>query len=409
MQRIVASFLAVLLLVIAVAHDTLALTPVQELAAPYHFNYVIWESANFPAKWFHLLVDWLQPFKRTDQEKLARLQEYFRQKGELSGVEYDLSQAAAVPTGRDSQASLERRQADLRRRIAALRPATEETLESLISTALRQEGVPLRLGGVIFPPTDIAMADLPTILIVSPRDRIERQASYLLVPNIPPSSRTALEDAVLQRQNLAALVDDIGGISTYPAIIQSTDLRYAFIVASHEWLHNYLFFQPLGQNIQKDGDMSSLNETTANLFGNELGNRIYSRLMGEPEPPLPQPSSPSEPCPQDQFCFGREMHETRLHTDELLAQGSIEEAEAYMEERRQAFLDNGYNLRRINQAYFAFHGTYADTPSSVSPIYQQLLDVRSASPNLAAFIHTMQVITSYQQFLELHQGLMSNP
>jgi hypothetical protein len=49
------------------------------------------------------------------------------------------------------------------------------------------------------------------------------------------------------------------------------------------------------------------------------------------------------------------MHVTRLTVDELLAEGKIDEAESYMEERRRIFWDNGFqHLRKLNQAYFAF-------------------------------------------------------
>jgi hypothetical protein len=407
MQRIVIPLFFVLLLAASMAHDTLSLTPVQQLAAPYHFNFLLWEAAHLPSKWTHLLFTSLLPYKQRDAEKLARMQEYFRLQGDLSSLQVELSQAAA--TASSTVPELERRLRGLQHRIESLRPHAEETLESLVSGALRAEGVPLRLGEAVFPPVDYALVDLPTILIVSPRDRIERQASHLLVSEMPPTARSGLEEAILVREDLSAIVEDIGGLSTYPAIIQATDLRWTLAVASHEWLHNYLFFHPLGLNIQRDGDMFSLNETTANIFGEEMGNRIFSRLTGEPEPPPPQPSEPAEPCPQDRFCFGREMRETRLRADELLAAGKIEGAEAYMEERRRVFVANGYYLRRINQAYFAFHGTYADSPSSVSPIYQQLLEVRQAAPSLAAFIHTMQGVSSYEEFLDLRQRLVAQP
>jgi hypothetical protein len=36
------------------------------------------------------------------------------------------------------------------------------------------------------------------------------------------------------------------------------------------------------------------------------------------------------------------MHETRVTADQLLADGKIEEAETYMEQRRQIFWENGY-------------------------------------------------------------------
>ena len=32
------------------------------------------------------------------------------------------------------------------------------------------------------------------------------------------------------------------------------------------------------------------------------------------------------------------------------------------------FFDNGIHIRKINQAYFAFYGTYADGPASSNPV-----------------------------------------
>ncbi|MBI4339748.1 MAG: hypothetical protein HY680_07325 [Chloroflexi bacterium] len=399
MRSLATAFLLLLFLAAVVGHDTLSLTPVQQLAAPYHFNLVVWEAKNLPSKWSYLALTNLFPFRPTSQERLAQVQEYFRLQGQVASVEWSLGRAAA--TASPEGTALEAQLAGLRRQIARLRPSVEEALESLITSALREEGISPRVGKIAFPPVDFALDPLPTILIISPRDRIERSASHLLVPGIPPSARAVLEEAIASKEDLSALVEDLGGISTYPSIIQSVDLRVALVIGSHEWLHNYLFFYPLGRSYQKDGDMASLNETAANIFGEELGNRIYSRLTGTPEPALQPPGGPSQPCPTDQFCFGREMYETRVRTDELLQEGRIEEAEAYMEERRQLFVANGYSLRKLNQAYFAFHGTYADSPSSVSPIYGQLYQHRLASPSLAAFIHALQDISSYDQFLAL--------
>jgi hypothetical protein len=39
--------------------------------------------------------------------------------------------------------------------------------------------------------------------------------------------------------------------------------------------------------------------------------------------------------------------------------GKVELAEEFMEERRQFFWKKGYHIRKLNQAYFAFHGAYA--------------------------------------------------
>ena len=101
------------------------------------------------------------------------------------------------------------------------------------------------------------------------------------------------------------------------------------------------------------------------------------------------------------------MRETRLRVDELLANGKVGEAEAYMEERRLFFVENGYPIRRLNQAYFAFQGTYAENAASSSPIAGQLHRFRELSPDLQAFVLRMADISSYPQFLERLEDLES--
>ena len=60
------------------------------------------------------------------------------------------------------------------------------------------------------------------------------------------------------------------------------------------------------------------------------------------------------------------MHATRVVVDAMLASGKIDDAENYMEQRRQVFVNNGYFIRRLNQAYFAFYGAYADVPGGAA-------------------------------------------
>ena len=61
----------------------------------------------------------------------------------------------------------------------------------------------------------------------------------------------------------------------------------------------------------------------------------------------------------------------------------------------------GYRLRKLNQAYFAFRGNYAESPASVSPIGDQLKELRSFLPSVGAFITTMSEVSTYQEFLNL--------
>ena len=89
------------------------------------------------------------------------------------------------------------------------------------------------------------------------------------------------------------------------------------------------------------------------------------------------------------------MGETRRTADELLAEGRIEEAEAYMEARRQIFVANGYRLRVLNQAYFAFHGAYADVAGGAAgsdPIGPMVAQVWLESGALRPFLDNLTFI-----------------
>ena len=97
---------------------------------------------------------------------------------------------------------------------------------------------------------------------------------------------------------------------------------------------------------------------------------------------------------QAEFDFGQEMRGLRAEVDALLAAGRVEEAERLMEERRQVFVANGYRIRRINQAYFAFHGSYADTPASSDPIGPKMAALREQSRSVKEFLERAREITS---------------
>jgi hypothetical protein len=91
--------------------------------------------------------------------------------------------------------------------------------------------------------------------------------------------------------------------------------------------------------------------------------------------------------------------------DELLAQGEIEEAEAYMEAQRQFMWANGYHIRRINQAYFAFHGAYADQPGGAAgedPVGAAVRKLWQQSDSPAEFLRTMARMDDYT---DLQQAL----
>ena len=71
-----------------------------------------------------------------------------------------------------------------------------------------------------------------------------------------------------------------------------------------------------------------------------------------------------------------------------------------MEERREHFVANGFHIRVLNQAYFAFYGTYAESPTSVSPIAGELHEFRDLVPDLQSFVATVADVSGYGQFLD---------
>ena len=69
-----------------------------------------------------------------------------------------------------------------------------------------------------------------------------------------------------------------------------------------------------------------------------------------------------------------------------------------MEVERLKLVEKGYNLRKLNQAYFAFHGSYALSPASIDPIGPQLRQLRAASPSLKAFLDRVGWLNSFQDY-----------
>ena len=288
---------------------------------------------------------------------------------------------APVPALIDTAGQLE----ELRQRRRHMQARVEETLESEISSVLVQEGFSSRIG-LIFPPVDTVYARSPGALIISPRDRIAQVSSTLLKPGISDVERGRLEDLIFREDDKSALIVSTGGVATFPSVVSASGtLHNALVTTAHEWLHHWFFFQPLGQHFWDNADMTTLNETAATIGGRIIGDRAFTAMTGEVVNREPSTAAPDP----DSFDFNAEMRETRLMTQDLLAEGKIEEAESYMEQRRQFLDDNGFFVRKINQAFFAFHGSYATGAASVSPIGDQLKELNAGTGSLEEFLKTV--------------------
>jgi hypothetical protein len=356
---------------------------VSALAQPYEFNLLRWEAAQL-------------------QERLPTLLHYLREPpGASASLAVAGDDAASVRAffaavedwrvARESGAPADE--------IAARRAAWEaEKAQAarVIGLALNIQATSLGLttpspfGTILLPPASFEVTSPPRVLVVSPRDRVEVAQSVLLRPDVTLAEAEELELAV-DSLGLSGLVVTIGGIATYPAIVplQATPADTLSAVA-HEWLHGYLFFQPLGQAYFASYDARTLNETVADLAGRELG-RLLAASLGLP---AAVPASVPVDHKASAFDFRQEMRATRLHLDALLAAGRVAEAEQYLHSRRADFERAGYPIRKLNQAYFAFHGSYGESPAAVSPLDKQVRALREASPELGAFLRRVAQMTS---------------
>ena len=371
-------------------------TEAEVAIASYRFNLLAWEAGNAFDKWYHeflALVPWNSPPPRIDRILFA--EEFFQIGREESQLE---GEQLTVPESSQRAAEIRLRLGGIHDRQNEIRPLVEQTVEREISTILGQEGFAFRIGAIL-PPVDTVLVHAPALLVTSPRDRIFRQDNVLLTHGVRPDERTMLEDITLRERNLSAVVVDTGGVGTFPTVVSSGgSLHFALNTVAHEWLHNWLFFQPLGQRYWYSPEMTTLNETAATLGGWEIGDRAYEAMTGiayERKPPAPLSERDS-----NAFDFNSEMRKTRQHAEALLSQGRIDEAESYMEERRLELLDHGYRIRKINQAFFAFYGSYATSAASDSPIETQLRQLRAESESLGDFLRTVAQFSTYEEFLD---------
>ena len=358
--------------------------------SPHKYNLLRWEVDHFMDKWVNKLQDIL-PWNSEPprEERIAQAREFFDLGAKIRSLEGELS-------GESSSVVIKDQIEQLRQRRKEMQSGVEEILESEISAILSQEGFSSRIG-LIFPPVDTVYTNSPGVLIISPRDRIAQVSSTLLKPGISNLEKERLEDLIFQEDDMSALIVSTGGVATYPSVVSASGtLHDALVTTAHEWLHHWFFFQPLGQHFWDNADMTTLNETAATIGGEIIGDRAFTAVTGESVNREPS-SAPPDP---GSFDFNAEMRETRLTAEALLAEGKIEEAETYMEERRQFLDDNGRFIRKINQAFFAFHGSYATGAASISPIGDQLEELRAGTGSAEEFLKTVGTFDRVQDLAD---------
>ena len=374
---------------------------VAEITRPYRFGLAEWEFEAISRE----VWDFLRGSDGTDNATREVLT-YFTNSAHIRNLEATMNGVQAGNYSGDL-AQLQSQLDELRSQNEARRAAVEKALEIQVRKTLSEQGifnpldryVTLRFG---FPPVKIHLGEPPQILVISPRGSIENIKEVDLRPDMTLEEAEEIETGV-ENLGYSAIVEGLGGLSTYPSfVLDEANLRFTIETIVHEWMHQYLTLTPVGfrymldqLGIHSDYDIATINETVAGMVAAEIGDIVYRVYV-------PQETAAAAPAPDSGsvFDFNNTMREIRLAVDAYLARGEVQEAEAFMEQQRQYLAQNGYYIRKLNQAYFAFHGTYADSPTSVSPIGEDLRELRAQSGSLKEFLDNVTGISSPDELAE---------
>ena len=410
--------IGVLLFLFLVTKSTIQIQDARDLvrqhAREWEFNFVSWTIEALLKKAGQFGVGATSYLHAEEATGLVR--GYVDLIGEVNQLENQLTVIASDASLDDPQgvaAPIVEARNDLRARQQEMQPVVENILQEQVAIMVVEEGI--QFGGSAFPPVVFHFTQPPVALIISPRQVIRQDANISLEPSLTLEEVQALEIAVEREADISALVVPIGGIGIYPTMIsESTSLEWITDVIAHEWVHNYLTLRPLGLRYFDSPELRTMNETTASLLGREIGRRVLKRYYPDLVPPPPLEIDALIPAVENPpvFDFRAEMRETRLTVDALLAEGRIAEAEAYMEERRQFLWENGYHIRRLNQAYFAFYGAYADEPGGAAgddPVGDAVRRLWELSDSPAEFLRTMSRMADFQDLEQALQALSAEP
>ncbi|MBN1875730.1 MAG: hypothetical protein JXA33_16010 [Anaerolineae bacterium] len=375
----------------------------QALSTDWAFNFSTWELNAIVRK---IALGLLAPQRFMEEKQRADfVLKYLDAINEAKRLTQEIERAYTDPEIADPDTTTQEQQAALTRlRDAMARQGliAEAILGEQVSIIMTQNGFGIL--GQVFPPVSGAFTPLPYMLVISPRNHIESVYQRALVTGLTAVEQSSIEEAIESAlPDYSAYITSIGGLAAYPAmLLENSSIDWVADVMSHEWTHHNLTPYPLNLNYTRSAETRTINETTASLMGEWAGQEIiiqfYTPLLGRNKslPDMLILPEQEEQADELHFDFQNEMHHTRVIVDQMLAEGKLEEAKWYMELQRRYIVAQGYRIRRLNQAYFAFHGAYASTPGAsgedpIGPAVRQLW-ARSATPK--EFIRAIAPVTT---------------
>jgi hypothetical protein len=383
-----------------VFHDTGPANAIEADADAHSFNIFTWELRHFPEKWLYRIGDFFRDNGKGPDDSV--LQRYFNLTTEEARVENQDPNSPDLPKMEEERAGLENTvESIIDGRVTGILKDQRLTMDPPLFSDL----------GLVFPPVDFEFDQPPRVLITSPRDKIEIQHEYLLSPGLDLDTVQQIEGNAEKDGKTSALVVQTGGFSTYPSVVANLDTYDHLIeIVCHEWTHAFLSFYPLGFNYFGSSELQTLNETAATISGQQLA-KLYFQKYGELDlsasaEPAPSPSaSPGSrstlaptPVPYD---FDAQIKALRQDVETLLGEGKVDDAETLMNQKRDEFAGHGYYIRKLNQAYFAFHGSYATSSSSIDPIGPKMQQVFKDAGSEGEFLRLVRVITTQSELDQL--------
>ena len=295
--------LAVIVVVVALSAlgSWLALSAIGLPLSKDEFNLGVWELRHFPNRWLydigHVGGDGSSDAQNADIQRYLRLQQ------QVDALTGELSQESATNASPEAIKATTQQLQQARGERASIQVRVQSILEGRISAVASGLGLETTLPLFsrvhwLFPPVDFEFEDPPYVLVISPRDRIEETGATLLRSDLSLEEAQRLEsDDESKSDNISALVVPTGGISAYPAIVQPSESYLDVLqVASHEWTHGYLFFHPLGARYFENDTLRTINETVADIVGQEMGSLVaaaypLATATSAPSPtPTPRPA-----------------------------------------------------------------------------------------------------------------------
>ncbi len=399
---IAASMLSLVLLGVSCAPGRDFNARLSSIVKPYNFSIARWEFNTI----FNEAKQAISGRDKKIENEVDKATEYFSSTEQIKALKSEI-EAINAGSKQGDLASLEAELNRLQQQKIALEATVEKIIESQIKDTLTQQGIFNPINKYIklkvsFPPVNFKLDKPPHLLVISPRDRIESMREIPLKQGISLEEMESIE-AEADKLGVSSLVLELGGFGgTYPTFVtDEASLQFTIDTAAEEWLHQYLTFKPLGFlylldiiGVSRNYEIATMNETLASMVSKEIGSIVNEKYYAQQENNGSQTQATTSG-----FDFNREMRNIRRTVDKYLALGEIEQAEEFMEQKRQYLATKGYHIRKLNQAYFAFYGTYADRPTSISPIGPELKQLRGQSVSLKDFLETVAAMTSRQDLI----------